>query len=375
MRTWLAAALFLTGCATGGGVDEDDANDAAATADTLRSDTTEPAETSEPADTTSPPDTFVATDTATADTAVDTGPTCGPGQKWCGSFCASIAIDVDHCGDCGSKCADVVNGTRTCAAGKCGFTCTDPFAQCAGDTACSTNLSNNAAHCGGCGKACPSSATTTATCASKTCSASCKGGYVSLGGACTTFGGFFESNTAGCAACNNGNPYASGACACPSGTTAGPAFALHNDCAAVRPATLQICESTGAAAGVWGGAYQADDPVSCSLACRVSNGKTGGCSCPSGYSPVALRVLSRTSCSTIIGSSIHVCVHPSAALDNFGGVYEQDDPVPGNLGCRAANPRTGGCSCPAGFSAGNYRSIVDIPSGGQIGSVITVCTR
>jgi hypothetical protein len=364
----IVPALIVAGCATGGGVD-DGAQADAGTIDTSRVDSTTPS-----TDSMEVPDTSVVVDSAMPDTSVDTTPTCGLGQKWCGSFCASIQIDVDHCGDCSAKCPDVVNATRTCSAGKCGFTCTDPFAQCGADTACTTNTTNDVAHCGGCGKACPSGATTVAMCASKTCSTSCKSGYVSLGGACTNFGGWFEANGAGCAACNNGNPYASGGCSCPSGTTPGSAFALHNDCSGVRTATIQICEASGAAAGVWGGAYQADDAVSCSVACRVPNAKTGGCSCPSGYSAVSLRVLTRTTCSTIIGSSLVACMHPSLALDNFGGVYEQDDPVPGGLGCRVANPRTGGCSCPSGFSASNYRTIVDTASG-QIGAVISVCTR
>jgi hypothetical protein len=372
VRVVLLAALVAIGCATGGAADEPLGD--AARADGRVDDTSVTLDSSAPSDTeaidSGPVDSTPPLDTAPP----DTGPTCGPGQKWCTTSCASIAIDLENCGDCGKKCPDVANADRTCVGGVCGFSCKDPFAKCGADTACTTNTTSDPANCGSCGKVCPSSATTTATCAAKTCGASCKSGYVSLAGHCTIFGGAFESNTAGCGACNNGNPYAASNCDCPAGTVAGSAFALHNDCSGVRPATMQMCEASGAVAGVWGGAFQRDDTTACATACRVSNAKTGGCSCPAGYSELALRVLARSTCSTTIGSHIVACVHPSLGLDNFGGVYQVDDPVPSSLGCRTANPRTGACTCPSGFSASAYRTIVDVP-GGMIGSVINFCSR
>lgn len=372
MRSWVFA-LLATGCVTGGGADDVPID--GSRVDGRVDDTAVTTDSANPIDSAEPIDSTSLDSTAPPDTApVDMGPMCGPGQKLCGAFCESIALDTENCGDCSKRCPDVANATRTCASGVCGFTCKDPFAKCGADTACTTNTTNDPVNCGTCGKVCPSTATTTATCAGKTCGSTCKSGYVSLASRCTNFGGAFESNTAGCAACNNGNPYASSGCACPAGTTAGSAFALHNDCAGVRPATMQWCESSGAAAGVWGGAFQRDDATGCAIACRVSNTKTGGCSCPTGYNEVGLRVLVRTTCSTTIGSHIVACVHPSASLDNFGGVYETDDPVSGSLGCRVANPRTGGCTCPSGFSANAYRTIVDV-TGGMIGSAINVCTR
>ncbi|MBI2396129.1 MAG: hypothetical protein HYV09_41585 [Deltaproteobacteria bacterium] len=61
-------------------------------------------------------------------------------------------------------------------------------------------------------------------------------------------------------------------------------------------------------------------------------------------------------------------------LADFGGVYQLDDSVAGGLGCRVANLRTGGCSCPTGFTAHALRSIVD-SSAGAIGSLIFWCAN
>jgi hypothetical protein len=40
---------------------------------------------------------------------------CGPGFAWCGTRCASLANDSDHCGACGRACAS----TEVCASGAC----------------------------------------------------------------------------------------------------------------------------------------------------------------------------------------------------------------------------------------------------------------
>jgi hypothetical protein len=78
-------------------------------------------------------------------------------------------------------------------------------------------------------------------------------------------------------------------------------------------------------------------------------------------------------CGGIIGSRIGVCMNTGATSSAFGGAYEVDDAgAAGSLGCRAANPFTGGCSCPAGTTAHGYRVEVDTPS--FIGAVIFVCT-
>jgi hypothetical protein len=148
-----------------------------------------------------------------------------------------------------------------------------------------------------------------------------------------------------------------------------------NDCAgagAQTGATISFCASGSYAGGDFGGAYQIDDPVSCSAGCRTPNPFTGSCSCPGGTSSVELRTLVGA-CGGIIGSHIGVCVNASATRTAFGGVYEVDDAgAAGSVGCRTANPFTGDCSCPSGTSAHGYRVEVDTPS--FIGAVVFVCT-
>ena len=64
----------------------------------------------------------------------------------------------------------------------------------------------------------------------------------------------------------------------------------------------------------------------------------------------------------------------SSPQTDWAGAYEQDDAVPCGFGCRAANPYTGGCSCPAGATTIALRTLVDCGGGGIIGSQIFVCT-
>ena len=107
--------------------------------------------------------------------------------------------------------------------------------------------------------------------------------------------------------------------------------------------------------------------------CRAANPYTGGCSCPGGYSRIGFRTLVRTA-SGIIGSNPSLCVASGGARPSFGGAYQVDDAVPGGVGCRAGNPVTGGCSCPAGYSGSPLRVEVD-SSAGFIGSAVVLCVR
>ncbi len=304
-------------------------------------------------------------------------PSCGPGMALCGGKCIPTYNDVDNCGGCGIKCPDVPSAVRTCVASACGYACNAGKGSCDGDdkNGCETDLNTSTSHCGACGKACSAKPNADATCSGGACSETCKAGFASLSGYCTSFAGAFETHAPACTTCNDGNGYTSG-CSCPAGFSASSSYLARNDaCSALRAASIQFCETSGLGSSVWGGAYQADDPVGCAVSCRVSNPKTGGCSCPAGFSATAIRVLIKNSCSGIIGSQIVVCIHPTAALDNFGGGYEEDDPVSGGLGCRVKHPRTGGCSCPSGFSPHGLRTTVDISGGGEIGAHAQVCTR
>jgi len=76
----------------------------------------------------------------------------------------------------------------------------------------------------------------------------------------------------------------------------------------------------------------------------------------------------------IIGSNPAICVASSGPRPSFGGAFQQDDAVPGGVGCRSRNPLTDACSCPAGYGGSALRVEVD-SSAGFIGSVVILCVR
>ncbi len=264
--------------------------------------------------------------------------------------------DPRACGACGRACA-LPNAVAGCAGGACVVAaCSAGFADCDGQAGngCEVDLRSNATHCGACGVRCASG--------------SCREG------ACQVFGGAFETSDPPCPSCNNANPLGGG-CGCPSGYTPQGSFRTINDCrgqGTQQGATIVTCASAGPSD--WAGGYQRDDAVPCGRGCRTANPYTGGCGCPGGTTPVEFRTLTDTTCGGIIGSAIGVCVRTGGARPSFGGAYQVDDNVPGGIGCRAANPVTGGCSCPSGFSPSPLRVEVD-SSRGFIGSVVYFCAR
>lgn len=122
----------------------------------------------------------------------------------------------------------------------------------------------------------------------------------------------------------------------------------------------------------FGGAFGVADP-GCS-ACQTPNVATLGCFCPNSANPtMSFRAINDCPGPGVLhGGNIDICA--SAASAAFGGAFEVDDNVPGNEGCRAANPFTGSCSCPAGYqSSFRTRTLVDTTAGGIIGSHIYWC--
>jgi hypothetical protein len=192
------------------------------------------------------------------------------------------------------------------------------------------------------------------------------------GGNCAGFGGLYADSSTACVYCNN-DPL-SGGCGCPSGTyPARQSFLTMNDCGATHnPAVTYLCTSNPLDASAFGGAYEVDDAVGCGMGCLANNPYTGACSCPAGTASTWVRVVHNTTCGTI-GARIYFC-NPPSPTSSYGGVYERDDAVSGGLGCRSANTYTGGCSCPAGYSASAIRVLVDI-TGAIIGSNLYQCTR
>jgi hypothetical protein len=135
---------------------------------------------------------------------------CGAGQALCGGVCKTIVSDPMNCGACGTTC-----GTgEFCVAGACGSTC--PLQPCdtAGVVQCA-DVQTNPSHCGGCGAACP----TGQSCAQGKCALACPTGQTACSGVCTDL----ATNQASCGACGNvcpvGTPCIGGHCGCGTGET------------------------------------------------------------------------------------------------------------------------------------------------------------
>lgn len=96
--------------------------------------------------------------------------------------------------------------------------------------------------------------------------------------------------------------------------------------AAAVLAALAGCDSDTS----FGGAYDPDGS-----ACTTTNPLTGACSCPEDFETL-----------TLAEAGVALCwSDESDAGWEWGGAYDAD-----GSGCATANPRTGDCSCPVGFT-------------------------
>jgi hypothetical protein len=107
----------------------------------------------------------------------------------CNSVCANASTSVEHCGGCGNACS-TLNGTPTCSAGACSWTCNSGFLHCqSGNTGCETP-STTVDNCTGCGAACTPTNATTNMCIATGCMYTCQTGFLD----CVKIG----ANTDGC---------------------------------------------------------------------------------------------------------------------------------------------------------------------------------
>jgi hypothetical protein len=187
---------------------------------------------------------------------------------------------------------------------------------------------------------------------------------------CAAFAGGFELGftSAGCGttACS-GNPYASGACACPIPFTAAGGADIDEGCAAgATNATtaFSLCGiTTLPSRSDWGGAYLVDDGFMSCTTNKFANPITGGNSCPVGAEAVSLRVFLPTtnfnggSCPNgYVGGTLVVCLMSGAPVTTLAGVFESYV-VDG--ACRVASASAAGCVCPAKTVKVNLQSVVD----------------
>jgi endo-1,4-beta-D-glucanase Y len=150
---------------------------------------------------------------------------CAVGLLACYGTCVNAQSDAEHCGTCGTKCAE----GQSCSAGKC---------QCAGGlSACGTsclNLTSDGSNCGMCGTAC----TAGLLCSQSKCAATCATGEEACGNSCVvkatdpTNCGFCGNKCAGGQLCTNGT------CGCAAGqsTCAGVCVSTMSD-----PANCGAC--------------------------------------------------------------------------------------------------------------------------------------
>jgi hypothetical protein len=97
----------------------------------------------------------------------------------CGSFCTSLASDLQNCGACGSICT-VSNATGGCSGGQCVLgSCDSGWANCDGNgpNGCETNLNSDANNCGACGGSCSGQNVSTRSCTAGVCNSVCVAGY------------------------------------------------------------------------------------------------------------------------------------------------------------------------------------------------------
>lgn len=142
---------------------------------------------------------------------------CTGGRECCNGLCLDTKADALNCGSCDRKCA-TTNGTPSCAAGVCKWSCVAGYAHCAApdqNTGCEANTARDATKCGSCANNC----TTVVQHASTTCTGG-QCGYA----ACQDF--FFNADTNrgnGCEASCGGKTEP----CCPSGPQCKPGFSCN----------------------------------------------------------------------------------------------------------------------------------------------------
>ena|SRR5579871_6391110 len=128
---------------------------------------------------------------------------------------ANTSSDINNCGGCNAKCAQVANATIGCSMSKCVITgCLNGFQNCNGlyNDGCESNVTSDPNNCGSCGKTCANTANVASTkCGNSACLVNtCNAGFADCNG---LYGDGCEINTTsdanncgGCAKpCQNGN--------------------------------------------------------------------------------------------------------------------------------------------------------------------------
>ncbi len=140
---------------------------------------------------------------------------CGQGEVCCGNICVDGQSDTSHCGACGRRC-ETANGVPACTAGNCSVAmCTEGFTDCNAqvDDGCEVEVRNDPRHCGRCGNVCPTVPNAgVIACASGRCGFTCSEGFADCDG--SSANGCernLNSDVANCGRCANPCPNRTGA--------------------------------------------------------------------------------------------------------------------------------------------------------------------
>lgn len=101
----------------------------------------------------------------------DVAPVCGPLEGLCGGACASLLVDVNHCGACGRRCPAGDHAAPSCNGGRCELACEPGFAVCGGGPC--QDLRSDPRNCGACGRICPTLDHALPACAMGRCEMDC----------------------------------------------------------------------------------------------------------------------------------------------------------------------------------------------------------
>jgi Cys-rich repeat protein len=196
-----------------------------------------------------------------------------------------VATSLTHCGMCGNACPARANAVPTCAAGACGFTCSEGFADCDRDptNGCEVALGTDTANCGACGNTCAARANAAPACVAGACGNACNDGFADCDrdedNGCEVD---TRSSNANCGACGNAcTAGANATAACTAGrcaSTCGAGFANcdndpANGCEANLRTSTAHCGVCGSACGtgeqcVFGGGMSMGD--ACRPGCFIS---------------------------------------------------------------------------------------------------------
>lgn len=201
-------------------------------------------------------------------TTLPDGSACGAGRSCCAGRCTDTMTDPAACGGCGLACAD----HQSCGGGAC--TCQAPWLDCTPAPGCETDPATDPQHCGRCANPCPPATPSciggtcractssgdctpsltcqTGTCSGGACSFTTSSGFCVIAGACVSEGTLQPGN-----ACRSCQPAISatswsprsGACddglfctvanTCSAGTCGG---AMPRDCSDARSCTTDGCD-------------------------------------------------------------------------------------------------------------------------------------